>query len=114
MFRLKRILKTAEMMRMDAENSEKGFCSADFLIENRFGLHARPASVFVQTALSFQSEISVHNLSTDMAADGKSVMSLLMLAASTGTKIRITARGPDSREALQLLGSLVRRGFDDE
>ena len=99
---------------MGAENSENVLCSADFQIENRFGLHARPASVFVQSALLFQSEISVRNLASDMEADGKSVMSLLMLAASCGTRIRVSARGPDSREALQCLGSLIQRGFDDE
>lgn len=86
----------------------------DFILRNSRGLHARPASLFVQMALTFESEINVHNLDSEMAADGKSVLSMLMLAAPCGTRIRITATGADAENAISALSTLVDQGFDDD
>lgn len=96
-----------------AENGS-GHCSEEFVLSNPYGLHARPATVFVQKAMEFQSDVQVCNLANDMTADGKSVLSMLMLAAPMGTRIRITVNGEDASLAMHSLRDLVLRGFDDE
>ena len=80
-------------------------------ITNPLGLHARAAARFVHTAGRFASRIRVARGAREM--DGKSIMGLLLLAASRGTAIRITAEGPDEADAMAALCRLVERGFDD-
>ena len=78
-----------------------------FTIRNELGLHARPASQFVVLAGRFQSEISVGN--GEEWVDGRSVLSLLSLSASCGTKLRIRAIGEDAEAAVAALGVLLER-----
>jgi phosphocarrier protein HPr len=80
-------------------------------IVNPLGLHARAAARFVHTASAFASRIRVGCAGREM--DGKSIMGLLLLAASQGTTITITADGSDEAEALTALTTLVERGFED-
>ena len=88
--------------------------SGSFKIKNSCGLHARPASIFVQEAAVFDSAITVRNETSGETADGKSLMGLLMLAAPCGTLLTITAEGKDAESALETLGALVSKGFDEE
>jgi phosphocarrier protein HPr len=81
-------------------------------IVNRLGLHARPAMTFVDVAMTFGSEISVRKGDTEV--DGKSIMQMMMLAASQGSELVITAKGNDAPQALKALGDLVAGGFDEE
>ena len=74
-------------------------------MKNELGLHARPAGRFVTLAGRFQSEVSVGR--GDEWVDGRSVLSLLSLAASNGTKLRIRAVGEDAVEAVEALGALL-------
>ena len=83
----------------------------DLPITNALGLHARAAAKFVHTAGRFASHIRVGRGGREV--DGKSIMGLLLLAASHGSEIRITADGPDEQEAIDALCALVRRGFDE-
>ena len=69
------------------------------------GLHARPAGQFVVLASRFESEISVGR--GDEWVDGRSVLSLLSLAASRGTRLRIRAVGPDAQAAVEALGRIL-------
>ncbi len=85
-----------------------------FEISNERGFHARPASLFVQQASGFNAKITVKNEATGDHADGKSLMSLLMLAASRGTKLTIVAEGTDAEQALRVLGEMIAKGFDEE
>lgn len=87
-------------------------CSSKLKITNRYGLHARPATDFAQAAAGFKSNIKVR--SDDDEADGKSVMELMMLAATQGTEIEILCSGPDAQDALSYLAELVARGFDED
>ncbi len=87
-------------------------CSAKLTISNKYGMHARPATDFAQGAMGFQSEIRV--IAGPEKADGKSVMELMMLAATKGTEIEVICNGDDAKEALDHLASLVKRGFDEE
>ena len=87
--------------------------SKDFVVSNPLGIHARPASVFVQTATAFASDVSVTNLDTSNTADGKSVMSMLMLSAPQGTRIRLDVSGEDAVTAMETLSRLIEEGFDE-
>ena len=81
-------------------------------IRNRLGLHARPAMSFVDTASTFASDIRVQK--GEQTVDGKSIMQLMMLAATQGTELRITAEGADAPAAISALRDLVQRNFDEE
>lgn len=82
------------------------------VIQNRAGLHARPAALFVQMANKFASQIMVAK--EDREVDGKSIMGIMMLAAGKGAQIRITATGIDEKEALERLEELINNKFGEE
>jgi phosphocarrier protein len=77
----------------------------EFSIRGELGLHARPAGEFVSLASRFASEIAVGR--AEEWVDGRSVLSLLSLAASRGTQLHIRATGPDAAEAVEALGRLL-------
>lgn len=81
-------------------------------IVNRLGLHARPAMAFVDLASTFKCNVCVKREDTEV--DGKSIMQMMMLAATQGTPLDIVAEGDDADAALAALKSLVARGFDEE
>lgn len=87
-------------------------CSSKVKIVNRYGLHARPATDFAQAAARFLCDVRVRF--DDGDADGKSVMELMMLAATHGTEIELVCTGDDACDALSHLAQLVARGFDEE
>jgi phosphotransferase system HPr (HPr) family protein len=67
----------------------------------------------VQTATGFASDVSVTNLDTSNTADGKSVMSMLMLSAPQGTRIRLDVSGEDAVTAMEALSRLIEEGFNE-
>ena len=77
----------------------------EVVIKNADGLHMRPAMQFVDLAGSFRSDIWVSNAQTGV--DAKSIMQMTMLAATAGTKLRISAKGVDAQEAVEALRRLV-------
>jgi phosphocarrier protein HPr len=81
-------------------------------IVNSQGLHARPAYLFAQLAGQFNSKVEV--VKDGERVDGKSILSLLTLAATQGTQFSIEADGPDAHEALDALAALVAQGFPGE
>ena len=85
---------------------------AEFIVKNRLGLHARPAAMLVQLAAKFRSEIKVAK--GDVEVNGKSVMGLMMLAAECGSRVRITAEGADEKKAVDEIGRLFDKKFDEE
>lgn len=87
-------------------------CSSKLKIINRQGLHARPAMEFVEAASKFLADVRVRSDAED--ADGKSVMELMMLAATAGTEIEVTCIGEDADAALKHLALLVNRGFNED
>ena len=86
----------------------------ELVLQNTNGLHVRPASIFVQTALTFESEIAVTNMSSRQCSDGKSVMGMLMLAAPKGTTLQIEITGADCEAAMAALEELITCGFDED
>ncbi len=83
-----------------------------FTICNRLGLHARAAALLVKTANRFCSEITVEK--DNLEVNGKSIMGILMLAASKGSKITLKAEGKDAAQAIQTLGELIQNKFGEE
>jgi phosphocarrier protein HPr len=81
-------------------------------VTNALGLHARAAARFVHLATRFNSQIRVSRDSKVM--DGKSIMGILLLAAARGTRLTITADGPDETTAVDSLVQLVESGFGEE
>lgn len=84
----------------------------EYVIVNKLGLHARASALFVKTASRFQSEVKLARETVEV--NGKSIMGIMMLAASKGTTIRLTVEGPDEEEALQTIGALIIDGFGEE
>jgi len=80
-------------------------------IINKYGLHARPAMRFVELANRYASKIEVSN--GVLVVDAKSIMSVMRLAATKGTVLRIVADGPDADAAAGALVELVDNGFGD-
>ncbi|HWP45176.1 MAG TPA: HPr family phosphocarrier protein [Blastocatellia bacterium] len=83
-------------------------------ISNRLGLHARAAARLVRRAGQFTSNISLEREDTGQQADGKSILSVLLLAASRGTPIIIRAEGADEEWAVGSLVELVEQKFGEE
>jgi len=77
-------------------------------VRNKSGLHARPAALFVQIANKYDAQISVRKGA--QTVNGKSIMGIMMLAASRGSKICIEAKGGDAQEAVEELEKLVTSG----
>lgn len=77
----------------------------NLIVKNKLGLHARPAALFVQIANKFNAEISVKK--DNQVVNGKSIMGIMMLAATRGSKIQIIAKGDDAQEAVDELERIV-------
>lgn len=84
----------------------------DLTIQNKLGIHARPAAQFVKTASRFQADIRVEKDGEEV--DGKSIMGLMMLAAGHGSVIAVTAEGSDEEAALDAIADLVARKFEED
>jgi phosphocarrier protein len=86
--------------------------SARVVIPNKRGLHARASAKIVEASARFQSDIEV--VKDGNAVNGRSIMGLMMLAASLGSEVTITAEGPDADEAMRALLGLVEARFGEE
>jgi len=76
------------------------------------GLHARAAALLVKTANCFASDVAIEK--DGLEVNGKSIMGILMLAASKGTRITLKVDGKDSAQAIQTLGKLIENKFGEE
>ncbi|MEO1236437.1 MAG: HPr family phosphocarrier protein [Planctomycetota bacterium] len=86
--------------------------TANLTITNRLGLHARPAMTLVDLASGFSSDIKIAK--GPQVVDAKSIMQLMMLAATSGTELTVTADGPDADAAVAAITGLVDAKFDEE
>ena len=86
-------------------------CVKDGVIHNQVGLHARPATFFIQKANEFKSAIWVEK--DDRKVNAKSLLGVLSLGIVGGTSIKIIVDGSDEKEALNSLVDLVESGFVD-
>jgi len=83
----------------------------DVEIVNKLGLHARAAAKFVSLASTFNSDIELAK--DERRVNGKSIMGVMMLAASQGTRVRLIAEGPDEEEAIEELTDLINDCFGE-
>lgn len=81
-------------------------------IINKLGLHARAAAKFVATSSRFLSELQVKSPKHEV--NGKSIMGVMMLAASKGTEIELCINGEDEQDMLKALVELINNKFDEE
>jgi phosphocarrier protein len=81
-------------------------------VTNRYGLHARPAAEFVKLASRFRSEVWVEK--DGLEVNGKSIMGVLMLAAESGSKLRLRVVGDDAESALEALAHLIERELSEQ
>lgn len=84
----------------------------DYLIINKLGLHARASALFVKTASRFAADVKLAKEGVEV--NGKSIMGIMMLAASKGTTVSLTIEGADEAEAMQAIGELITNGFGEE
>ncbi|MDH5387090.1 MAG: HPr family phosphocarrier protein [Gammaproteobacteria bacterium] len=86
--------------------------SRDIEIINKLGMHARAAAKFVKLASSFESQIELER--NNRRVNGKSIMGVMMLAASKGSQVTIYADGSDAEESLDQLEQLINNRFDED
>jgi phosphocarrier protein len=79
------------------------------VVQNQYGIHARPAALLVKTAARFQSNITLEKDGVEVSA--KSIMGVLTMEGYHGSRIRIRARGPDANEAVEALSDLFEKKF---
>ncbi|MFC1589849.1 HPr family phosphocarrier protein [Pseudomonadota bacterium] len=86
--------------------------SREIEIINKLGMHARAAAKFVKLASAFESLIEIER--NDRRVNGKSIMGVMMLAASKGSQVTIYADGSDEEESLDQLEQLINNRFDED
>jgi len=84
----------------------------ELTVQNRLGLHARPASLVVSEASKFRSEIHLSRDAVEINA--KSIMGVMMLAAEKGSRILVTASGEDEQQAIEAIEALFASKFDED
>ena len=85
--------------------------SREVVVTNAQGLHARPADLLTREARRWRSRIEL--VADAQRVDGKSILEVLTLAAEAGTRLVVEATGPDAREALEAIGGLFERKFNE-
>jgi len=84
----------------------------DCTVRNKMGLHARPAAQVVQTANKFTCDVTLSKDGQDV--NGKSIMGVLMLAASQGTSIHVKAEGEQAKACVDAIAALFDKGFNEQ
>jgi phosphocarrier protein len=96
----------------EAGDLKDGAVSREFSIVNQRGLHARASAKFVQVVSAHDAEVTVEKDGNKVG--GTSIMGLMMLAASPGCRIRVTATGPDAEAVMGALAELIESRFGEE
>jgi len=102
----------AEKAREDDESADGPVYETELVIRNPSGLHMRPAMQFVDIVNRYGCDVKVSN--GDSCVDAKSIMQMSMLAATYGTKLKVTAQGPGAEELIGVLRELVEEKMFDE
>ena len=83
----------------------------ELVVQNKMGIHARPAAMIVRITNKFKSEVFVEK--DEEQVNGKSIMGLMMLAAGKGSKVKFIANGEDAAAMLNEIEALFARRFDE-
>jgi len=97
---------------MSAKTGTDSKVSKHLVVQNKLGIHARPAALFAKTANRFKSDVFVEKDGETINA--KSIMGLMMLAAGPGSKILVVAKGPDAADAVQAVEELLGTKFGED
>ncbi|MBL7114702.1 MAG: HPr family phosphocarrier protein [Kiritimatiellae bacterium] len=97
---------------MSDNGQNDGALSRKVEIGNQYGIHARPAAMIVKIASRFRADVTFER--DGNCVSGKSIMGLMTLEASRGTRLIISAEGPDAEQVLDELEMLVDRNFDED
>ena len=99
-------------MQMENNDSQAAVpLSRELVVQNKMGIHARPAAMIVRITNKFKAEVFVEK--DGERVNGKSIMGLMMLAAGKGSKVNFIASGSDAELMLNELESLFARKFDE-
>jgi phosphocarrier protein HPr len=82
------------------------------ILINKLGMHARPAAMFVKITSKYKAEVMVEKDGEEV--NGKSIMGLMMLAAGCGSKLKISADGPDADQLVSDLEQLIQQKFNED
>jgi phosphocarrier protein len=99
------------MNKSDAKPTATQPLTKELIVQNKMGIHARPAAMIVRITNKFKAEVFVEK--DEEQVNGKSIMGLMMLAAGRGELIKITTEGADAEAAMVDLEALVVSGFGD-
>lgn len=94
-----------------SETQPAGTHVKELLVQNKMGIHARPAAMIVRVTNKFKAEVFVEK--DEEQVNGKSIMGLMMLAAAKGTKVKFIATGDDAPQMLAELDALFAKKFDE-
>ncbi len=81
-------------------------------VQNRAGIHARPAAIIAQTANKFESEVSI--VREDAVVNAKSIMGVIAMGAGYNTQLTLRVEGPDESEAAETIEELFNSKFEEE
>lgn len=93
------------------DSTKKRFHEKKFVIQNKLGLHARPAALFVQTANRFKCDVEVSRGREKV--NGKSIMGIMTLAAGVGAAITVRTTGEDAALAMEEISKLIGTNFGE-
>lgn len=96
--------------KMMTTSQRQGRAKGTFVVINIRGIHTRPATEIVKTAARYKSTVMLYHRNSE--ANAKSLLSILMLAAEKGTKVRIEAEGEDAEEVVSALLELAKNQFN--
>jgi phosphocarrier protein len=96
---------------MEKNDTAAKSVTKELLVQNKMGIHARPAAMIVRITNKFKSEVHVEK--EDEQVNGKSIMGLMMLAAAKGSKVKFVATGPDAEQMLTEIEALFAKKFDE-
>ena len=101
------------MIQKSWQKGDHGMYSKQITIQNKSGLHARPAADFVSQAGKFKSQIGIQRVGEESKADGKSIIMLLALGLAQGEEVILSADGEDEKEAVEALIELISSNFSE-
>ena len=96
---------------MEKNDTAAKTVTKELLVQNKMGIHARPAAMIVRITNKFKAEVHVEK--DDEQVNGKSIMGLMMLAAARGSKVKFVATGPDAEHMLTEIEALFAKKFDE-
>lgn len=96
---------------MEKSDTTAKTLTKELLVQNKMGIHARPAAMIVRVTNKFKSEVFVEK--DEEQVNGKSIMGLMMLAAAKGSTVKFVATGPDAEQMLVELEALFAKKFDE-